>query len=159
MRKGFNFTKEHIEYVKQITQGRKNKEIVEMFNKKFGTNLTNLQIVGLKNRQGIKGSLDDRDRPVAPVKKVVKENGIPKYVYRSLERYGNTIITKRDVKRLGGEDGVLKMLKQNGFDCTLEEPTEQVAYYEGKRKVTLDHFVLRGRKSEKRNESVVARDV
>ena len=149
MRKGFNFSKEHIEYVRQITQGCKNKEIVEMFNKKFGTNLTNLQIVGLKNRQGIKGSLDDRDRPTKPKVKT-KNNGLPKYVCRCLDKYGNTIIAKADVKKLGGEEAVLKIIEQEGFKCTLEEPTEQIVYREGKRKVSRDHLVIRGRRHEKK---------
>ena len=148
MRRGFNFTEEHIEYVKQITQGRKNKEITDMFNKKFGTELTNLQIVGLKNRQGIKGSLDDKTRPKKLVYKH-KDNGLPKYICRCLRQYGNTVIAKADVKKLGGEKAVLKILKQEGFLCKLEEPTEQIVYTE-KSFVTRDHLAIREKSYEKK---------
>lgn len=43
-----------MEYLRKITPGRWNKEITEMFNKKFGTNKTEGAISGVRQRNGIK---------------------------------------------------------------------------------------------------------
>lgn len=44
----FKYTKEHIDYVRCIAEGRYNKEITEMFNKKFGTDISVNAIRALK---------------------------------------------------------------------------------------------------------------
>lgn len=55
MRKN-SYTKEQIDYIREIGDmtGRTNKEITEMFNKKFNTNKTTSNIINIKCRNGIK---------------------------------------------------------------------------------------------------------
>ena len=50
MKDRYYFTDEQIAFVKEIVEGRYNQEITDMFNEKFGTNITRTQIVGLKAR-------------------------------------------------------------------------------------------------------------
>lgn len=47
------YTDEHIEYLREISEGRYNKEITDMFNKKFGMDVTISAISTLKAKNGI----------------------------------------------------------------------------------------------------------
>lgn len=42
-----------------------------------------------------------------------------KFVYRNLEKYGNTVISEEEYNRLG-EDKILKHLKRKGFKCKIK---------------------------------------
>ena len=53
------------------------------------------------------------------------------YIIPHLRAYGNTIITNRDLKKVGGSEMFLKILKAKGFDCELVEPFDN---YECKQK-------------------------
>lgn len=50
----WTYTKEHIEYVRNIADNRFNAEIAEMFNEKFSTNKTASQISSMKKKNDIK---------------------------------------------------------------------------------------------------------
>lgn len=45
----------------------------------------------------------------------------PAYIIRSLDKYGNTIISNKEVKRLGGKEKVLDILESLGFHCTIQK--------------------------------------
>lgn len=72
------------------------------------------------------------------------------YVIPCLRRYGNTIITLRDLKKIGGEEVFLKILKAKGLDCELKEPMSNREYYhKGTRVFAHKVVVLKGKKHEK----------
>lgn len=48
------YTDEHIEYLRQISPGRYNDEVTQLFNQKFGMNLTETAIKSIRQRYGIK---------------------------------------------------------------------------------------------------------
>jgi len=48
-----SYTTKEIEYLKEITPGRSNKEITEMFNKKFNLNLGDKALASTRKRHGI----------------------------------------------------------------------------------------------------------
>ena len=54
------YTKEHIEYLREITPGRTNKEITKMFNEKFNLNISEKAIAQARKRRGIKTGSDGR---------------------------------------------------------------------------------------------------
>ncbi len=54
------YTAEEIEYLKEVALGRSNKEITEMFNKKFKLNLSEKIISATRKRYGIKTGSDGR---------------------------------------------------------------------------------------------------
>jgi len=54
------YTEEMIDYLREITPGRSNKEITKMFNKKFNLNKTENAIRAVRIRNGIKTGLDGR---------------------------------------------------------------------------------------------------
>ena len=67
---------------------------------------------------------------------------IPKYIFVMLKRHGNTIVSFDVVKKCGGKESFLEMLKLNGFDCKLELPSLQIVYRgEGVR--AKKHYVLK----------------
>lgn len=51
------YTKEQIDYLREIALGRYNDEITELFNKKFGMNVTKAAIQSLKTKHGIKSGV------------------------------------------------------------------------------------------------------
>lgn len=51
------YTKEHIDYLREIAPGRYNDEITAAFNKKFGMNVTKSTIQSLKTKHGIKSGV------------------------------------------------------------------------------------------------------
>lgn len=51
------YTEEQKQFIKEIAPGRYNDEITELFNKKFGTNLTENQIKAFKANHGIKSNV------------------------------------------------------------------------------------------------------
>ena len=79
------------------------------------------------------------------IRKVTK---IPEYVWVSLERYGNTIMSKKDIKSIGGEEKVLNLLKKKGYVCTLSEPTEQIVYNDNAYVTAIEHMVVKEVKDE-----------
>lgn len=56
------YTEEHIEYIREISPGRYNDEITEMFNKRFGMKVTSTAINSLKTRYGIKSNVSPSRR-------------------------------------------------------------------------------------------------
>lgn len=54
----FIYTQEHIEYLKEITPGRWNKEITAMFNSEFGLNKTEKAISAVRKRNKINTGFD-----------------------------------------------------------------------------------------------------
>ena len=52
-----SYTDEHIEYLRKISDGRLNKEITEMFNKKFNDDRTDLAIRSIRSRHGIMNNI------------------------------------------------------------------------------------------------------
>lgn len=52
------YSKEEIEYLRKITPRRYNKEITKMFNEKFGLNISEKAISGIRKRHGIKTGFD-----------------------------------------------------------------------------------------------------
>lgn len=73
------------------------------------------------------------------------------YVIPCLKRYGNTIITNRDLKKIGGEEIFLKILKAKGLECELREPMSDLEYKQaGLRVFTHKVVILKRRiKNEK----------
>lgn len=63
------------------------------------------------------------------------------YVIPMLRRYGNTIITKKDLKKVGGKEIFLKILKSKGLVCELKEPTENIEYKRNG-KGAYSHFIV-----------------
>lgn len=49
-----DYTEEQLDYLREITPGRWNKEITKMFNNKFNQNRTETAIMGVRQRNGIK---------------------------------------------------------------------------------------------------------
>lgn len=72
---------------------------------------------------------------------------VPKYIIPCLRKYGNTIVTLKDLKKVGGEEIFLKILKAKGFDCELIEP---MSYHECKQRGSRTYahkvVVLKGNK-------------
>lgn len=62
MKRRYRYTKEQIDYVREIAEGRYNEEIAELFNKRFGTNVTSGQMNSLKGNHGIRSNVS-RARP------------------------------------------------------------------------------------------------
>lgn len=54
------YTKEHIEYLREITPGRTNKEITKMFNEKFNLNISESALAQVRKRHGIKTGSDGK---------------------------------------------------------------------------------------------------
>ena len=54
------YTKEHIEYLREITPGRTNKEITKMFNEKFNLNISESALAQVRKRRGIKTGSDGK---------------------------------------------------------------------------------------------------
>ena len=75
------------------------------------------------------------------IRKVTK---VPNYVWFSLERFGNTIVSKKDVKSLGGKQKFLNMLKDKGYNCDLFEPSVQITHTgEAAYVRAVEHWVVR----------------
>lgn len=62
------YSKDQIEYVREIAPGRYNQEIVELFNAKFGTNATENQIRNIKTNRKIRSNV--------PRKRVTEDDGL-----------------------------------------------------------------------------------
>ena len=60
MSSGKQYTEKQIEYLKEISRGRSNKEITKIFNEKFNQNRTAVAIKGVRERNGIKNGLDGK---------------------------------------------------------------------------------------------------
>lgn len=54
------YTEEHIEYLREITPGRTNKEITKMFNEKFNLNISESALAQVRRRRGIKTGSDGK---------------------------------------------------------------------------------------------------
>lgn len=64
---------------------------------------------------------------------------IPFYIISCLKKYGNTIVTKKRIKKIGGKEVFVDELKKKGFIVKLKEPN----YFEEKNvKTVYDHFVV-----------------
>lgn len=63
------YSTEMIDYIREITPGRYTKEITEMFNEKFGLNLTTGQMKSLKNNRGIWSGVKKKN-PNQPANKI-----------------------------------------------------------------------------------------
>lgn len=63
------YTKEMIDYIREITPGRYTKEITEMFNKRFGMDLTVSQMKSLKSNRGIWSGVEKKN-PNPPANKI-----------------------------------------------------------------------------------------
>lgn len=66
------YTKEQIEFVREVAPGRYNSEIAELFNAKFGTNVTEGKIKSFKANHRIKSNVPKKRR-TAPVSLFSKE--------------------------------------------------------------------------------------
>lgn len=53
----FTYSKEHVDYIRSIAEGRYNKEIAEMFNEKFGLDKTANEIRALKSNRKIRSNV------------------------------------------------------------------------------------------------------
>lgn len=68
-----------------------------------------------------------------------KKQIIPFYIFTCLKKYGNTIVTKKTIKKIGGKEVFVDELKKKGFIVKLKEPN----YFEEKNvKTVYDHFVV-----------------
>lgn len=68
-----------------------------------------------------------------------KKQIIPCYIINCLKAYGNTIVTKNTIKKIGGKEVFVDELKKKGFIVKLKEPN----YFEEKNvKTVYDHFVV-----------------
>lgn len=68
-----------------------------------------------------------------------KKQIIPLYIFSCLEKYGNTIVTKKTIKKIGGKEVFINELKKKGFIVKLKDPN----YFEEKNvKTVYDHFVV-----------------
>jgi len=57
MNRRYKYTDEEIDFVRKIAPGRYNNEIAELFNKKFGTNVTESKIKSLKSNHKIRSNV------------------------------------------------------------------------------------------------------
>lgn len=57
------YTEEHVSYLREISEGRYNDEITDMFNAKFGLDLTVVAISSLKKRNRISSNLFCKSKP------------------------------------------------------------------------------------------------
>lgn len=60
MSSGKQYTEKQIEYLKEISKGRSNKEITRMFNKRFKQQRTAVAIKGVRERNGIRNGLNGK---------------------------------------------------------------------------------------------------
>lgn len=58
------YTKEQIDFIREISPGRYNEDIAALFNEKFGTNVTEGQIKSLKGNHGIKSNLTRKRKTI-----------------------------------------------------------------------------------------------
>lgn len=119
MKKLRRYTPEQIAYLKEIASGRYNNEIAELFNQKFGTDLTAEQIKSVKARYSIRSNVI-RYRPGSSKKlfteeqeRFIRENykGISNQELADLinEKFGLSITSKQ----------IANYKKRNGFDSGL----------------------------------------
>lgn len=73
------------------------------------------------------------------------------YVIPCLRQYGNTIITLKALKKVGGEEIFLKILKAKGFDCELRDSMyEYTCTHKGYRVYPHKVVVLKGKKENEK---------
>lgn len=66
----WRYTKEHIAFVRKITPGRYDSEIAELFNEKFGINLSLEQIKALKGNHKIRSGMRGKRTGIEPANKI-----------------------------------------------------------------------------------------
>lgn len=111
------YTKEHIDYLRQISPGRYNDEITKMFNKKFGMNVTESAIRTLKVRYGIKSN-------VSTGKKSYTEEQLD-YIRRlcKIDTITNREITEKFNKKFGTNksERAIKAIRKK-YNIRIENP-------------------------------------
>ncbi|WP_461198510.1 HNH endonuclease signature motif containing protein [Enterococcus sp. N249-2] len=58
------YTSELLDYLKEIAPGRFNDEITQLFNERFGLDITNSQMKSLRSRHKIRSSIDPKERGI-----------------------------------------------------------------------------------------------
>ena len=74
-----------------------------------------------------------------------RKNGIvPDWVFRNLKTYGNCACGYEIVRKYG-KNKLLKVLKENGYECSLrivKEPTISNSYFGRKKKYPIDAYYI-----------------
>lgn len=104
------YTDEQIEYLRKITPGRYNKEITEMFNKKFGTNKSEVAIATVRQRKGIKCTVQHKiqytNKHIDYLKKLAKEGLFNKEITEKFNKKFNMNKSERAIRSVRAKHGI-----------------------------------------------------
>lgn len=134
----YRYTKEQIDFIKDNVKGISNEELTERFNKRFGTNLTPLQIKGYRNKHGVTSGLREKftnEQKIWIIDHI--DCGNSKVIAQMFNETFGTNFNNRSILRIIQESGYRSFtphkfskkqnewFKQNAHDITYEQLTEK----------------------------------